>query len=85
MALNYEINRELHKYKILFVYMKQYKINRSNNEHLNKDKEHDDYLKKIDLLLKEKNVDFSLLIIDFSNNECIKKEENIITITLKIN
>ena len=70
--------------KILFVYMKEYKINRSNNEHLNKEKEHDDYLKKIDLLLKEKNVDFSLLIIDFSNKESIKKEENIITITLKM-
>lgn len=70
--------------KILFVYMKEYKIYRCNNEHLNKEKEHDNYLKKIDLLLKEKNVNFTLLIIDFSNKESIKKEDNIITITLNM-
>jgi len=70
--------------KILFVYMKEYKITGESREHLNKEKEHDDYLKKIDLLLKEKNVDFSLLIIDFSNKESIKKNGNVITITLRI-
>lgn len=88
----YKFNRRIKRFlsilnsnnKILFVYMKEYKINSVNKENLNKEKEHDDYLKKINLLLKEKNVYFSLLIIDFSNKESIKEEGNVITITLEL-